>query len=121
MRSHKELKVFQLSFDSAMEIYRLTEKFPKKETYSLNDQILRSSRSVCGNIAEAFRKRNYAKSFILSLHIGQGEAAETQVWLDFALQCNYISTAAHEKLYDQYDHIIAMLVNMCKQASSWSE
>ncbi len=79
IKTHRELRVYQLSFESGMEIFKLTKSFPKEETYSLTDQIRRSSRSVSGNIAEAFRKRRYPKSFIARLSDSEGEAAETQV------------------------------------------
>jgi len=120
IKTHKDLKVFQLSFEAAMEIFNLTKKFPKEETYSLTDQIRRSSRSVSGNLAEAFRKRKYPKAFISKLSDCEGEAAETQVWLDYALTCNYISEDTHSHLFDKYDHIIAMLVTMASKPENWT-
>lgn len=119
IRRHRDLNVFQLSFDAGMEIFNLTKKFPKEETYSLTDQILRSSRSVSGNIAEAWRKRRYPKSFIAKLSDSEGEAAETQVWLDYAFACGYISNEEHQKLYDKYEHIIAMLINISTKPENW--
>jgi four helix bundle protein len=118
--NHKNLRVFQLSFEAGMEIFSLTKKFPKEEMYSLTDQIRRSSRSVSGNIAEAFRKRKYPKAFVSKLIDCEGEAAETQVWLDYALNCNYIDQKTHNPLYDKYDHIIAMLINMRNKPQNWS-
>ena len=79
IRRHKDLRVFQLSFEAGMEIYRMTKRFPKEETFSLKDQIRRSSRSVSGNIAEAWRKRIYPKSFVSKLNDSEGEAAETKL------------------------------------------
>ena len=90
IKTHKELRVYQLSFEAGMMIFKLSKTFPKEETYSLTDQIRRSSRSVSGNIGEAFRKRKYPKYFISKLSDSEGEAAETQVWLDYALECEYI-------------------------------
>lgn len=90
IKTHRELKVFQLSFNAGMEIFNLSKSFPKEEKYSLTDQIRRSSRSVSGNIAEAFRKRRYPKSFVVKLSDAEGEAAETQVWVDYALECKYL-------------------------------
>jgi four helix bundle protein len=90
IRKHTDLKVFQLSFEAGMEVFHLTKKFPKEETYSLTDQIRRSARSVSGNLAEAFRKRKYPKSFIAKLCDAEGEAAETMVWLDYALAAQYL-------------------------------
>jgi len=120
IKTHRELKVFQLSFETGMEIFRLTKSFPKEEIYSLTDQIRRSSRSVSGNIAEAFRKRRYPKSFIAKLSDSEGEAAETQVWLDYALECGYIENETHHALTDKYEHIISMIVNMISRPESWS-
>lgn len=120
IRTHKDLEVYELAFETAMEIFELSKSFPKEERYSLTDQIRRSSRSVAANIAEAFRKRRYPKAFISKLSDSEGEAAETQVWIDFALKCKYIDNKMYEKLFDKYDHIISMLVNMIKQPEKWS-
>lgn len=120
IRTHKDLKVYLLSFEAGMMIFHITKTFPKEEMYSLTDQIRRSSRSVSGNIAEAFRKRKYPKSFVSKLTDSEGEAAETQVWLDYALECGYIDKDKHAALFDKYDHIIAMLVNMSTKPENWS-
>ena len=120
IKTHRELKVFQLSFEAGMKIFGITKSFPKNEMYSLTDQVRRSSRSVSGNLAEAFRKRKYPKAFVAKLSDSEGEAAETQVWLDYALGCNYIDKEAHSILNDKYDHIIAMLVSMSNKPENWS-
>ena len=119
IRKHKDLKVFQLSFEAGLEIFEFTKKFPKEEKYSLTDQIRRSSRSVSANIAEAWRKRQYPKSFISKLSDSESEAGETQVWLDYALAFKYVDKQVHEKLYDKYEHIIAMLINMSTKPDQW--
>jgi four helix bundle protein len=119
IRTHKELEVYILSFNSAMRIFEITKEFPKEETYSLTDQIRRSSRSVCSNLAEAFRKRRYPKSFISKLSDSESEAAETQTWLDFSLSCGYISEAEHHKLDNEYENIIGKLVNMSLHSENW--
>ena len=119
IRKHTDLKVYQLSFESGMKIYKLTKRFPKEEKYSLTDQIRRSSRSVSGNIAESWRKRRYPKSFVSKLSDSDGEAAETQVWLDYAYACDYIDKDEHDVLYDNYEHIIAMLTNMMNNPEQW--
>ena len=95
---HTELRVYKLSFELGMEIYELSKTFPREEMYSLTDQIRRSSRSVSGNIAEAWRKRRYPKSFVAKLSDSDGEAAETQVWLEYALGCNYIGQELFNEL-----------------------
>jgi four helix bundle protein len=120
IRTHKDLKVFQLSFEAGMDVFRISKLFPKEETYSLTGQIRRSSRSVSGNIAEAFRKRKYPKAFVAKLSDAEGEAAETQVWLDYALSCQYIDEGIYNPINDKYDHIIGMLVNMSINPENWS-
>ena len=120
IKTHRDLKVFQLTVEAGMEIFQITKIFPKEETYSLTDQIRRSTRSVSGNLAEAFRKRRYPKSFIAKLSDSEGEAAETQVWLDYALACGYINKETHAKLNDKYEHIISMLVIMSNKPENWS-
>ena len=120
IRSHNELDTYKLSFSLAMQIFELTKTFPKEEKYSLTDQIHRSSRSVCANLAEAFRKRKYPKHFVSKLSDCEGEAAETQVWLDFALECKYIDIETYNKLFDNYDRVLGKLVNMSLQPEKWS-
>ncbi len=120
IRTHKDLNVFKISFEAGMEVFNLTKGFPKEETYSLTDQIRRSSRSVSGNIAEAFRKRRYPKHFISKLSDSEGESAETQVWLDYALACEYIDKDIHDSLTNKYDHILSMLVNMANNPDKWT-
>ena len=120
IRSHRELEVFILSFGNAMKIFEISKGFPKEETYSLTDQIRRSSRSVCANIAEAFRKRKYPKSFISKLSDSESEAAETQTWLDFSLSCKYITETEHHDLNETYDKILGKLVTMSLHPENWS-
>jgi four helix bundle protein len=120
LRSHKELEVFQLAYKSSMEIYSLTKIFPKEEIFSLTPQIRNSSRSVCANLAEAFRKRRYEKAFVSKLSDSEGEAAETQVWLDYSLDCKYITDIQHTRLFSDYDNIIGKLVRMMQHPEKWS-
>ena len=114
IKTHKDLDVYKISFEAAMEIFEISKNFPKEETYSLTDQIRRSSRSVSSNIGEAFRKRRYPKAFVSKLSDSEGEAAETQVWLDFSLRCKYIDNEIYNELFDKYDHILAMIVHPVK-------
>lgn len=120
IKYHKDLIVYQKAFYSAMQIYALSKSFPVEEKYSSTDQIRRSSRSVCGNISEAWRKRRYEKLFINKLIDSEGEAAETQNWLDFSLACNYIDKEIYNELYLKYDEILAMLVKMSKDSGKWT-
>jgi four helix bundle protein len=120
IRSHKELVTYKLAFEVAMEIFELTKSFPKEEKYSLTDQIRRSSRSVCANLAETFRKRKYPKHFVSKLSDCESEAAETQVWLDFSAECKYMDEKVRKDLFTKYDSIIGKLVNMSLQPEKWS-
>ena len=120
IKSHKELIVYQLAFKVSMEIFQISKTFPKEEIYALTSQIRRSSRSVCANLAEAFRKRRYEKAFVSKLSDSEGEAAETQVWLDYSLECSYIPETTYQKLFAEYEKIIGMLVNMMNHPDKWS-
>jgi four helix bundle protein len=102
-----------------MEIFHLSRSWPSEEKYSLTDQIRRSSRSVCTNMAEAWRKRRYEAAFISKLTDSDGEAAESEVHLEFALHCGYLHPDKHAKLRDQYDHICRQLTKMMDDAASW--
>ncbi|MDH6252061.1 four helix bundle protein [Chryseobacterium sp. H1D6B] len=119
IKFHQDLIVFQKSFEVAMVIYELSKYFPKEERYSLTDQIRRSSRSVSANISEAWGKRKYEKSFIAKLTDSEGEARESQTWLQFALACEYINDDQFNNLNNQYNQIIGMLVNMMSQSEKW--
>ncbi len=102
-----------------MEIFELSKKFPVEEKYSLTDQIRRSSRSVCANLAEAWRKRRYQAAFIAKLSDSEAEAAEVQVWLKFAVECGYLEIDMGRNLYRNYNHIVGSLVNMINNPDKW--
>ena len=116
---HTELEVYKQAFAAAMRIYRLTRTFPKEETYSLTDQIRRSSRSVCSNIAEGWRKRRYPAAFASKLSDAEAEAAETQTWLQFAVKCGYLQEPEGRALSDAEEAVIRMLVAMQKRSNRW--
>ena len=120
IKTHKELDVYKLAFASALYIFEISKTFPPEEKYSLTDQIRRSSRSVCANIGEAYRKRRYEKHFISKLSDSESEAAEVQVWLQFAFAHNYITNDKYLHLDDKYDHIISMLVKMQNNSKDWA-
>ena len=120
IRSHNELDVYKFAFESAVMVFELSKKFPSHEKFSLTDQMRRSSRSVCANLAEAFRKRKYPKHFISKLNDSESEAAETQVWLEFALKFNYILENQYSTLNEKYNFILGKLVNMSNQPEKWS-
>jgi len=119
LNGHKSLRVYQLAYELAMEIYHVTKSFPAEEKYSLTDQIRRSSRSVAANIAEGYRKRQY-QMFVNKLADSDGEAAETQSWLDFSLDCGYISREIHDSLYRRYESVGGMLGNMIQHPEKFS-
>lgn len=116
---HQDLDVYKRAFKASMEIFNLSKKFPKEETYSLIDQIRRSSRSVCANLAEAWRKRRYEAAFINKLSDSEAEAAETQTWIEFAVECEYLSRDVGRDIWKTYDNIITTLVGMINHPDSW--
>ena len=119
IQQHTDLEVYKKAFDTAMAIFQESKKFPKEEMYSLTDQIRRSSRSVCANLAEAWRKRRYKAAFISKLSDAESEAAETQVWLEFATKCTYLPRERVARLYRAYDEILRMLVARINRPQAW--
>ena len=119
IQKHVDLEVYKKAFEAAMHIFQASKAFPKEETYSLTDQMRRCSRSVCANLAEAWRKRRYAAAFVAKLSDAEGEAAETQVWIEFAVKCNYLNRDNGTPLYQTYDEILRMLVAMINAPESW--
>jgi four helix bundle protein len=117
---HTDLEVYQRTFAAAMDVFKRSKTFPADEKYSLTDQVRRSSRSVAANITEAWRKRRYPASFVSKLNDAEGEAAETQTWLQFAVECQYLDREATRTLYAEYDQLIAMLVNMQNNPQEWT-
>lgn len=119
IKSYKDLDVFQRAMNMAMEIFEITKGFPKEEQYSLTDQIRRSSRSVCANISEAWRKRRYKAAFISKLSDVETEACETQVWVELSRRCKYLTDTVASRLDKEYDHIIAQIVRMINEPEKW--
>ena len=117
---HTDLEVYEVAFAAAMKVFASSKSFPKEERYSLTDQIRRSPRSICANLAEAWRKRRYVAAFISKLSDAEGEAAETQVWLQFAVKCGYLPRATAKPLYADYESILKMLVTMINNPSHWT-
>lgn len=113
------MRVYEKAFAAAMQIFVLSQKFPVEERYSLTDQIRRSSRSVCANLAEAWRKRRYEKAFISKLSDAESEVAETQVWLEFAVKCTYLDREEAMVLYQSYDEILSTIVGMITHPETW--
>lgn len=119
LQRHTELEVYRRAFDTAMQIFELSKRCPKEETYSLTDQVRSSSRSVCANLAEAWRKRCYEAAFVSKLCDAETEAAETQVWLEFAVKCGYLDRNAAASMYVDYEEIQKMLVTMISRPENW--
>jgi four helix bundle protein len=120
VKKHTELEVYKRAIAAAMTLFRHSKSFPKEETYSLTDQVRRSSRSVCANLAEAWRKRRYEAAFVSKLTDCESEAAETQTWIQFAVECEYLNRETAANLYKEYDEIIAMLVAMIRDKNKWT-
>ena len=112
IRHFRDLDVYRRAFDAAMEIFQMTKGFPSEKRFSLVDQIRRSSRSVCANLAEGWRKRRYPAVFKNKITDSMQEASETQCWLEFSLACEYIQKSVFDKLDDEYEQLIAMLNSM---------
>jgi four helix bundle protein len=111
-QGHKDLKVFQLTYKLAMQIFHESKSFPAEERYSLTDQIRRASRSVTSNIAEGYRKRQYRNAFVSKLADADGEGTETQVWIDYAGDCGYWSPDLASQLTADYQEAGRMLGSM---------
>jgi four helix bundle protein len=120
IRKHTDLEVYRRAFATAMQVFSMTKAFPPDERYSLTDQVRRASRSVCANLAEAWRKRRYEAAFISKLSDAESEAAEVQTWIQFSVKCGYIQRETGAELYREYDEIISMLVKMIHYAKDWT-
>lgn len=120
IRSHRELEVYQRAFSLAMEIYEKSKEFPEYEKFGMTSQIRRSSRSVCSNIAEAWRKRRYEAAFVAKLSDSETEAAETQSHLEFCVACRYVGTEEARRWYAGYNGIMRTLVGMINNLDSWT-
>ena len=120
VRHFRELEVYQNGLDLSMRIFAVSKQFPAEERYSLTDQIRRSARSICANVAEAWRKRRYKAAFISKLSDAETEATEVQVWSEIAYLCGYIDKKIFLELDDAADHIVSQLVRMSDTADRWT-
>lgn len=118
--TYRELQVYQIAMEAAMRIFELTKTFPVEERFSMVDQIRRSSRSVCANIAEAWRKRRYKAHFISKLSDAESEAEETRVGLEFAERCGYLKKTEVLELDASYNNIVGKIVRMLSTPSDWT-
>lgn len=120
VKYHWELDVYKMAVDAAMRIFELTKSFPAEERYSLTDQMRRSSRSTSVQIAEGWRRRKYEAVFVNKLNESEGEAAETQGWLEYAVKCGYLNRSTGKDLHKTYDQVIGKLVIMGNRAGTWT-
>ena len=120
IRDFRELDVYRMAMDAAVHVFELSKGFPAEERYSLTDQVRRSSRSVCANIAEAWRKRRYPSAFVSKLSDAEAEAAETEVCLEIAVRCGYLDQAQAAALDEKYDSVLRMLVTMISHPEQWT-
>lgn len=118
-RGYRDLKVYALAYQLALDIHEITKRYPKEEKYSLTDQIRRSSRSVPANLAEAWKKRRYEKAFVSKLIDCAGEAGETEVWLDFSKDFEYINNPQYQSLIERYDEVNRMLYGMINKSEKF--
>lgn len=116
----RDLKVYQLAFKLAMEIFQVSKVFPREERYSLTDQIRRSSRSVASNIGEGYRKKRYPRMFVSKMADADGEATETQIWLEFAAECEYLPREQQQRLLAGYEELGRMLGGMIAHPENFS-
>lgn len=120
IRSYRDLRVYKAAMEAAMKIFELSKAFPPEERYSLTDQMRRSSRAVCSNIAEAWRKRRYPAHFVSKLSDSESEADETRVWIEIAYRCKYLSQGDAVELDNTYDGILGQLVKMIVNPHKWT-
>jgi four helix bundle protein len=119
MSTYKDLLAFKKAFALAMKIFETSKRFPKEEIYSLTDQVRRSSRSVCTNFAEAFRRRKYPAHFLSKLSDSDAEHAETDVWLDFAFSCQYITETEHRELKTDHAEVGRLIGDIIKNPQKY--
>jgi four helix bundle protein len=116
---HWQLDVYKLSVEAAMQLFEITKHFPKEEMYSLTDQMRRSSRSVSGHVAEGWRRRRYEAAFCDKLNGAEGEAAETQAWVEYSVRCGYLQPKNGREIHRVYDRILGKLVKMQTNPTPW--
>ena len=119
VQSHTELESYRKAFEAAMDLFERSRTFPKEEMYALTDQVRRSSRSICANLAEAWRRRCYRAAFINKLNECEGETAETQTWIEFAVRCGYLDRECGRSLYQTYEEVLRLLVAMRQAPDRW--
>jgi len=117
--NHRELLIYQTAIEAAMTVYEMVQGFPEAEQMLLTNQLLRSSRSVCANFAEAWQKRRYKGAFVSKLNEVEAEAAETQTWIEFAMLCGYVDVEAGQELFHQYNQVLSGAARFITHADAW--
>ncbi len=118
-KNFKETTLYKKAFTQAMEIFQISKSFPKEEKYSLTDQVRRSSRSVCANLAEAYRKKQYPAHFVSKFSDCDAENSETGVWIDFALACEYINIDSHKNLIERNEEVGRLIAHAIKNPEKY--
>lgn len=119
IQHHWDLEVYKSSVELAMELFNKSKSFPVEERYALTDQMRRSSRSVSAQIAEAWRRRKYEGVFVNKLNEAEGEAAESQTWIEYAVKCSYVKPKCGRDLHQRYEHLLNQLANMGNHPEKW--
>lgn len=119
LRSSRDLRVYQSGYVVARRVFDESKAWPREERYALTDQVRRSSRSICANLAEAWAKRSYPRHFVSKLSDALGEAEETRTWIDFALDCGYLDAATHQDLAERLRHVVGGLTLMMATPDPW--
>jgi len=119
IRTYRDLDVYRIAFDLAMELFEISKRFPSEERYSLVSQVRRSSRSVAANVAEGWRKRRYRAAFVGKLSDAETEAGETQAWIEFAVKCGYLNREDGLRIHGAYEALLGKLVGMIHHADQW--
>ncbi|MBP6696940.1 MAG: four helix bundle protein [Flavobacteriales bacterium] len=119
MAGFKDMTLYKKAFEMANLVFHLSKRFPKEETYSLTDQIRRSSRSVTAQFAEGYRKKRYPLHFVAKMTDCDGENAETQVWLDHAVACGYVTKMDVAPILEVSEDVGRMLGDMIENPSKY--
>jgi len=121
MGTFRDLTVYKKAFSLSMEIFEISKRFPDSERFGLISQIRRSSRSVCSNIGEGYRKRSYKAHFVSKSTDADMENTETQVWLDYALACKYIDQKIYQELISKSEEVGRLLNHMIENPEKYGD
>lgn len=117
--NYRELSIYQVAFESAMQVFEIAQRFPEAERQLLTEHMVRSSRSVCINLVKAWQKRRYQDAFVAKMNQVEVEAAETQTWLEFAILCGYLDAEVGQELFHQYAVVLSAAARLIENADAW--